>query len=68
MKRWCWIMIAAAAPGLMGCEKALFPEDLPRTPYERYDRMRGRYVPPSQRDAVGGESPALRERLTPPPQ
>jgi hypothetical protein len=52
---------------LFGCEKPLFPQNLPRTQYERYDRLRGRYVPAQQLNAFGGSEPALRERLSPPP-
>jgi len=51
-----------------GCEKPLFPNDMPRTQYERYDRLRGRTVPAEQQNAYGGTEPALRERLSPPPQ
>jgi len=58
-------VLVAAAAGMGGCEKALFPEELPRTQYERYDRLRGRYVPQDQRNAYGGAEPALRPRLTP---
>lgn len=47
-----------------GCEKPLFPENMPRTQYERYDRLRSRYVPTEQVNAYGGSEPALRERLS----
>jgi hypothetical protein len=59
---------AAFAAPMTGCEKPLFPENLPRNQYERYDRLRGRYVPAQQQNAYGGAEPALRQRLTPPPQ
>ncbi len=50
---------------MAGCEKALFVENMPRTQYERYERLRGRYVP-AQRFGPGGKpEPALRERLSP---
>jgi hypothetical protein len=53
------------AAGLMtGCEKPLFPAELPRTQYERYDRLRSRYVPTEQVNRYGGSEPALRERLS----
>jgi hypothetical protein len=48
-----------------GCEPALFPERLPRTQYERYDRLRGRYAPKERTDMYGVATPALRERLSP---
>ncbi|QNN24851.1 hypothetical protein HED60_22075 [Planctomycetales bacterium ZRK34] len=59
------VVLIVAAAGLGGCEKALFPENLPRTQYERYDRLRGRYVPKDQQNNYGGAEPALRPRLTP---
>ncbi len=70
MRRVKWIK-AIAVVGFLGlattgCEKPLFPENMPRTQYERYDRMRGRYVPGQQINTFGGSEPALRERLTPP--
>lgn len=64
-KTWIMVVLIAAAAGFGGCEKALFPENLPRTQYERYDRLRGRYVPKDQQNAYGGAEPALRPRLTP---
>ncbi len=48
-----------------GCEPALFPEQLPRTQYERYDRLRGRHAPKERTDMYGVATPALRERLSP---
>lgn len=67
MKRCTQIVLALVAlAGLAGCEKPLFPDDLPRTQYERYDRLRGRYVPAQQSNRFGGTEPALRERLSPP--
>lgn len=49
-----------------GCEDRLFVENLPRTQFERYDRLRGRIVPKEKRDVNGKFVPALRERLQPP--
>ena len=51
----------AAAIG--GCQKPLFDEKLPRTPYERYMALRGEERPVKQRNIYGVEQPALRERL-----
>lgn len=59
-------VIGLLLAGVGGCEKPLFPQDMPRTQYERYDRLRGRYVPGQQVNNFGGTEPALRERLTPP--
>ncbi|MBI1337445.1 MAG: hypothetical protein GC164_10840 [Phycisphaera sp.] len=49
----------------VGCAKQLFPEDLPRSQYERYSQLRGDYRPMSERNAYGIEKPALRDRLRP---
>lgn len=43
----------------------MFPEELPRTQYERFDRLRGVYTPKDTRDVYGESVPALRERLQP---
>jgi hypothetical protein len=52
--------------GLMvGCEKPLFPKDAPRSPYERYQMLRGQQRPMTTENAYGGEVPAVRERLRP---
>lgn len=48
-----------------GCEKALFIENQSRTPYDRYNSLRGRQSAMSKKNDAGGESPALRERLKP---
>lgn len=64
-----WSVVAAGCLlGAAGCEKPLFPEGLPRTQYERYDRLRGRYTPAEEPNRFGGTEPALRERLTSPPE
>lgn len=46
-----------------GCQRALFPSDLPRTQFETYDKMRQRYVPLEEPDVFGTPQPALRARL-----
>ena len=46
-----------------GCQRALFPEDNPRTRFETYDLMRQRYVPLEAPDVFGEPKPALRARL-----
>ena len=68
MRRRVWIAcVGLGMLGLCGCEKPLFPRDLPRTQYERYDRLRGQYIPAESINEFGGFEPALRERLSPPP-
>ena len=42
----------------------LFPKDLPSTPYERYNDLRGRQSAAKERGALRGE-PNLRQRLRP---
>jgi len=58
-----WVVAAAWLCG--GCEKPLFPENMPRTQYERYDRFHGRYVPAEKHNVYGGTEPDLRARLSP---
>lgn len=48
-----------------GCAKELFPEDTPRSPYERYQMLRGQDRPKTYTDVFGVERPAIRERLKP---
>lgn len=60
-------VFACAAVGLgAGCYKPLFPKDAPRTPFERYERVRGEYIPLEQPDVFGNPQPALRARLSQP--
>lgn len=65
MKTLLMLAIVSVSLGSIGCERPLFPEDLPRTQYERYDRLRGRYIPSDDQNAHGISQPNLRERLTP---
>ena len=48
-----------------GCQKPLFPEDEARTPYERYQILRGRERRAEKPNPFGVSEPALRERLRP---
>jgi len=48
-----------------GCEKALFPSGMPRTPYDRYQQLHGQRRAETEENAYGGEQPALRDRLRP---
>ncbi len=50
---------------LGGCQKPVFPEDQPRSQYERYNSLRGRDTATTQLDAFGRERPNLRERMRP---
>jgi hypothetical protein len=62
-------MIFAAVLGTLtllgGCEKALFPETAQRTPYDRYQMLRGQGRASTETDKFGNNEPALRDRLRP---
>ncbi|MEM1027060.1 MAG: hypothetical protein AAGJ38_03160 [Planctomycetota bacterium] len=49
--------------GTTGCRKSPLPSDAPRSPYERYDALRGQTVPKTVTDSFGREQPNLRGRL-----
>ena len=57
-------LILLAVAMLAGCQRALFPENAPRTQFETYDIMRQRRVPLEEPDVFGNPQPALRARLT----
>jgi hypothetical protein len=55
-----------ATPCVMsGCAKPLFPENAPRTQFEKFDSMRSGAAPAEEPDIFGRPQPALRARLTP---
>lgn len=58
--------LALCALGMTGCQKTLFPSDLPRNQFETHDRMRQVYTPLEEPDVFGTPQPALRARLTQP--
>jgi hypothetical protein len=58
-------VIAAAAALAGGCNKPLFPENAPRTQFEKFDSMRSGASPTEEPDVFGTPQPALRARLTP---
>lgn len=49
----------------VGCQDKLFPQDAARSPYSRYQSLRGQEEPMTMTDPYGNEQPALRARLTP---
>jgi len=60
------LVVGMGMPVVMtGCEKALFPPGLPRTPYERYQQLQGQHRAATEENVYGGEQPALRDRLGP---
>jgi hypothetical protein len=59
-------LLAAASLASVGCQRLLFPSDLPRNQFETHDRMRQRYIPLEEPDVFGTPQPALRARLSQP--
>lgn len=59
------VLVLMSGVCLGGCEKALFPENAPRSPYERFQTLRGQQRPAMETNAFGVEQPALRSRLRP---
>lgn len=57
--------LALAALVAGGCQKPLFPENAPRTQFEKFDTMRSGAAPSEEPDVFGTPQPALRSRLTP---
>ena len=64
-RHWIIGFLATAAGWVLGCEKPLFPPNLPRTPYERYQQLHGQDRHETEENAYGGQQPALRDRLRP---
>lgn len=61
-------VIGVAVIGLFslnGCVKPLFPNQAPRTQYDRYDAVRNQHSPQYVEDEFGRRVPNLRGRLTP---
>jgi hypothetical protein len=48
-----------------GCEKPLLAPSDERTPYDRYDNVRGQHAPQYIENEYGRRQPNLRGRLTP---
>ena len=62
--RW-WLAVAAAPLLASGCQKVLFPQNEPRTQYQKADTLRDRFTPLQEPDVFGNPKPALRARLAP---
>ena len=56
------LILALAAFGLGGCQKALFPSNEPRTQFQAHDEIR-ESAPIEVPDVFGNPQPALRTRL-----
>ena len=59
------ILTLVGSGAVSGCERPLFTPNQPRTPYERYQVLRGQGRPSTEENAYGGKEPALRQRLEP---
>ena len=46
-----------------GCSRSPVQRDAPRSPYERYDVLRGQQAPRTIQNSFGREEPNLRGRL-----
>lgn len=61
----CILLMTVGLAFLAGCQDKLFPENEPRSQFERYQMLRGQSAPMVEEDAFGQERPALRQRLRP---
>ncbi len=59
------VIVVGAGVAATGCAKPLFPENAPRTQFEKFDSMRSGAAPAEEPDIFGRPQPALRARLTP---
>jgi len=63
------LMVGSASFSVMliaaGCTQSPLSSDLPRTPYGRYQDLRGGEPPQNEPDTFGNMRPALRARLEP---
>ncbi|GAB5496447.1 MAG: hypothetical protein Phyf2KO_15270 [Phycisphaerales bacterium] len=60
----CLVVVACVA-AVGGCRKPLFRDTDERSPYSRYDEVRGQQVDPYRFNEYGRRVPNLRARLTP---
>lgn len=61
----CLVLAVALPVFAVGCAKQLFPENAPRTQFEKFDAMRSGAAPKEEPDVFGTPQPALRARLAP---
>ena len=59
------VLAGAGLLALSGCTQSPLSSDLPRTPYGRYQALRGGEPPQKEADTFGNMRPALRARLSP---
>jgi len=60
-----FLMAMAGLVWLAGCGTNPLYSELPRTPYGRYQALRGGEPPQEELDSFGNSRPALRARLRP---
>ena len=67
MVRVCIVVVAVLGSGwlMVGCTPGPLNSELPRTPYGRYQDLRGGEPPQEETDSFGNPRPALRARLSP---
>lgn len=58
------LLLVVMGWALLGCQQGLFPDDVPRTQYERFDKRRGVFRPEETTDPRGVPVPDLRARLS----
>jgi hypothetical protein len=56
-------LLGCAAMMMVGCSKPLLAPSDERTPFDRYDNVRGRYAPQYVENEYGRREPNLRGRL-----
>ncbi|MFK7790616.1 MAG: hypothetical protein AB8C95_14125 [Phycisphaeraceae bacterium] len=62
---WVFLCSLAGLVWLAGCGTNPLSSELPRTPYGRYQALRGGEPPQEEADSFGNMRPALRSRLRP---
>jgi hypothetical protein len=60
-----FVLLGTIAFASVGCSKSPLYSELPRTPYGRYQALRGGEPPEKEPDSFGNMRPALRARLSP---
>lgn len=64
MKLLVAIMLVIIVVSSSGCQRALFPQNQPRTQFDVHERMRDPYIQLEEPDEFGKPQPALRTRLS----
>lgn len=59
------LIALGAVGGIGGCSRPLLAPTDPRSPFDRYDLVRGNYAPQYVEDKFGRRQPNLRGRLSP---